>query len=102
GVFNAIQARQQQRSARNVEELIRATTEAYWELPDETLNKVFLSLQCAMESCIREGGENTYKLGHMSKAKLLREGRLPLRLACSEHTVSVMRSLPSVTPSHHS
>ncbi|KAG6975942.1 hypothetical protein JG688_00001852 [Phytophthora aleatoria] len=63
GVFNAIQARQQQRSARNVEELIRATTEAYWELPDET--------QCAMESCIRESGENTYKLGYMSKAKLL-------------------------------
>uniref|UniRef100_H3GLK1 Transposase Tc1-like domain-containing protein n=1 Tax=Phytophthora ramorum TaxID=164328 RepID=H3GLK1_PHYRM len=59
------------------EELVSATTEAYWKLPEETLNNIFLSLQCAVESCIREQGENTYKLAHMEKAKLRREGRLP-------------------------
>ncbi|KAL4171257.1 hypothetical protein KRP22_009353 [Phytophthora ramorum] len=69
GVFNAIQARQQLRSARTVEELVNATTEAYWELPEEALNNIFLSLQCAMESCIREQEENTSKLTHMGKSR---------------------------------
>uniref|UniRef100_H3GTP8 Uncharacterized protein n=1 Tax=Phytophthora ramorum TaxID=164328 RepID=H3GTP8_PHYRM len=45
GAFNAIQARQQLRSARTVEDLVNATTEAYWELPEETLNNIFLSPQ---------------------------------------------------------
>ncbi|KAE9265608.1 hypothetical protein PR003_g32404, partial [Phytophthora rubi] len=34
GAFHAIQARQQLRSPRTLAELVAATTEAYWELPD--------------------------------------------------------------------
>ncbi|KAE8896586.1 hypothetical protein PF003_g19167 [Phytophthora fragariae] len=102
GAFHAIQARQQLRSPRTLAELVAATIEAYWELPDETLNNIFLSLQCAMESCIREQGENTYKLTHMAKAKLRREGRLPLTIAYSDYTVSVIRVLATITSSTHS
>ncbi|GMF53338.1 unnamed protein product [Phytophthora fragariaefolia] len=102
GAFNAIQARQQLRSLHTLAELVAAMTDAFWELPDETLNNVFLSLQCAMESCIREQGENTYMLTPMAQAKLRREGRLPLTIACSDYTVSVIRALATITPSAHS
>ncbi|KAG6948096.1 hypothetical protein JG687_00015687 [Phytophthora cactorum] len=55
-----------------------------------------------MESCIRNGGENKYKLAHMSKAKLRREGRLPLSIPCSAHTALVMHAFRSITASAHS
>ncbi|KAF4147091.1 putative DDE-like endonuclease [Phytophthora infestans] len=81
-LFNAIQARQQQCSSRNVAELVKATTDAYWELLEQTLSDTFLSLQCVMDSCICEGGESTYKVAHMSKTKLRRGGE-----TSSEHFV---------------
>lgn len=52
GIISAIQARQREKIAHNIDERIAATTEAYWELPSRVLNAVFLSLQSCMDSCV--------------------------------------------------
>jgi hypothetical protein len=84
GLFTAVQARQRLRQTRTIDELIAATEAAYWELPPATINATFLSLQCAMDSCIQASGSNKYRIAHMAKAKLEREGRLPVSISCSE------------------
>ncbi|KAG2786306.1 hypothetical protein PC129_g1566 [Phytophthora cactorum] len=66
GVFTATLARQQEKTARNIDELIAATTEAYWELPPRVLNAAFLSLQSCMDLCIQANGDNDFKPPHIS------------------------------------
>ena len=44
------------------------------------LDDVLLSLQMAMKGAMTCGGVNTYKIDHISKKKLRREGRLPRTL----------------------
>ncbi|KAG6592671.1 Transposase, Tc1-like protein [Phytophthora cinnamomi] len=77
GLFAVIQARQHLRTPRSFDELIDAVTAVYWELPPSTINAA-LSLQGSMDLCIQDTGGNTFKPPHMAKAKLQREGRLPL------------------------
>ncbi|KAE9323138.1 hypothetical protein PR003_g17043 [Phytophthora rubi] len=84
GLFCAIQARQRKKTARTLDDLIEAITESYWELPARTINVAFLSLQDSMDQCIQQRGDNDYKPRHMKKAKLEREGRLPLSIRCSD------------------
>ena len=67
GFFNSIQALQQMESARTVDELILAVENALAMLSVEALNDAFLSLQMAMESTLKVGGGNDYKLAHMVK-----------------------------------
>ncbi|KAG6944202.1 hypothetical protein JG688_00017207 [Phytophthora aleatoria] len=74
GIFTAIQSRQKLCSPRSIDELVDAVSEAYWELPHSTLNAAVLSLQCSMDSCIKDKGGNNFKPRHMSKSKLEREG----------------------------
>ncbi|OWZ20461.1 hypothetical protein PHMEG_0005132 [Phytophthora megakarya] len=66
GIFNAIQARQQQRLVTNVAELAKAATDAYWELPDEMLNSIFLTLHLlpmmSFWYCIHSQGESSQYL----------------------------------------
>ncbi|KAG7391494.1 hypothetical protein PHYPSEUDO_004564 [Phytophthora pseudosyringae] len=59
---------------RNLDELISAVTDAYWELPSSTINIAFLKLQGSVYSCIEDLGGNTLKPLHMDKDKLAREG----------------------------
>ncbi|GMF34460.1 unnamed protein product [Phytophthora fragariaefolia] len=59
-------------------------TESYWELPPQTINFAFMSLQDSMDQCIIQRGDNDFKPRHTKKAQLEREGRLPLRIRCSD------------------
>ncbi|KAG3171843.1 hypothetical protein PI124_g4940 [Phytophthora idaei] len=102
GVFTAIQARQQEKTTRNIDELIAATTEAYWELPPRVLNAAFLSLQSCMGLCIQANGDNDFKPPHMGKPKLEREGRLPTRVSCSPKTAAIIAASPSSNTLHYS
>ncbi|GMF46400.1 unnamed protein product [Phytophthora lilii] len=88
GLFNAIQARL--RTPRNIDQLIEAVSDSYWELPPAIINAAFLSLQGSMDLCIRDGGGNAFKLPHMAKAKLEREGRLPTSVQCSPETAAIV------------
>lgn len=74
--------------------LITAVQESFHDLDAEKLNSVFLSLQMAMEECLYIGGGNHYKLSHMSKDKLRREGRLPVSLICSPDALDDLLVFP--------
>lgn len=87
GFFNSIQSLQYQSSPSNIDELVAATIKAYNDESPETLNKVFLSYQQAMLCVLKENGSNKYKLSHMHKDKLLRNGELPVTLECSPQLV---------------
>ncbi|KAG3106973.1 hypothetical protein PI124_g12259 [Phytophthora idaei] len=90
GIFTAIQSRQMLRFPRSIDELVDSVSEAYWELPHSTLNAAFLSLQCSMDSCIKDKGGNNFKLRHMSKLRLEREGRLSISIRCSDEAELVL------------
>lgn len=86
GLFASIQARQQKKNARTIDELIAAVTESYWELPMRTINATFLSLQGSMDDCIAQYSDNNY----MKKAKLEREGRLPMSIRCCSRAEEIL------------
>ena len=65
---------------KNVDDLIRAVTEAYWEQPRETVDNVFLSLQQSLVDILETNGNNTKSVRRMKKQRLRREGRLPVTL----------------------
>ena len=48
----------------------------------ETLDNIFLTLQKCLECILKESGSNDYKIPHMAKAKLSREGKLPISFSC--------------------
>ena len=51
-----------------------------------TLDNVWLSVQCAMEDCLRVDGDNATPLRHMGKSMLCRQGILLVLIKCKpEH-----------------
>jgi hypothetical protein len=62
------------------EELIGAVHAAFDQYEFSKLNYAFLTLQCSMNSIIDCGGYNSYKILHMGKGKLEREGLLPISI----------------------
>ena len=52
--------------------------------PTATLKKLWIALQSAMNETIKCAGHNQFKIPHMNKDKLEREGRLPMRLLVDE------------------
>lgn len=87
GFFHSIQALQYQESPSNIDELISVVEKSFADLSAETLDNVFYSLQKAFESSMKVGGGNDYKLAHMGKQQLRREGTLPLFITCDLDTV---------------
>ncbi|CAA7037110.1 unnamed protein product [Microthlaspi erraticum] len=82
GFFRAIQSLQHKVCPTTVEQLVHAVEEAYDEYPPKQVNKIFLTLQSCLLETMKIGGANTYKIPHMKKDRLEREGRLPIQLAC--------------------
>ena len=84
GYFNSIQSLQHTESPKNIVELINVVNESYDKLEPNKLLKIFLTLQTVMEQILLNDGGNEYKLVHMSKSKLEREGRLPESIRASD------------------
>ncbi|GMF56020.1 unnamed protein product [Phytophthora fragariaefolia] len=101
-VFNVLQSRQEQMAAHILDDLVANVKMALDELPPATLHAGFLTLQCVMDDCVAAGGDNTYKIRHMSKSKLAREGRLPRCIKCSATTASFLPALDRSPESGHS
>jgi len=78
--FNAIQSLHHKCYPKSFDELIRATTNAFWSTTRETLENTFLTIQTCMEATMKCGGGNRYKVVHMRKEKLCRKGRLPISI----------------------
>ena len=73
--------------AENVDDLIQAVEEAFYPVPIENTNFMFLSLMKAIEAPLKVRGRNQYKLAHMQKYKLLKAGQLPVSITCSNDAV---------------
>ena len=89
GFFNSIQALQHQYTPKNIDDLVAITEGASADLYSMKLNDVFLSYHLAMESSMIIGGGNSYKLHHIGKANIFREGRLPIDIRCSDEALEI-------------
>ena len=83
GFFNSIQALHHQSAPKFIDDLIECVQRAFEDLEWTSLDDVFLSLQMAMRSSIKCSGGNNYKLEHMSKRKLRREGTIMESITCA-------------------
>ncbi|KAL3519084.1 hypothetical protein ACH5RR_021673 [Cinchona calisaya] len=77
GFFRAIQSLQHQEAPKNIDELVTAIEKSFDEFPVEKLNHVFLTLQMCMIEVMKANGSNNYKVPHMNKSQLERNGYLP-------------------------
>ena len=84
GFFNSIQSLQHHASCSNIGELIQRVAICYQRLEWQRLNDIFLTLQTVMNSIIEHDGRNDYKLQHMGKRRLEREGLLPQSIFMTE------------------
>ncbi|TBU10546.1 hypothetical protein CWI38_1687p0010, partial [Hamiltosporidium tvaerminnensis] len=86
GFFSSIQSLQHEASPHTIDELINCVQDAFHQLEANTLDNVFTTLQACMESIMLADGGNGYKIPHISKGKLRREGRLLEKYVCSKES----------------
>ena len=84
GFFNSLQADYYKHCPNNSDELIDMVLSTYRDYPTNRINRIWLTLQGCMNEIIKSNGGNQYKLPHMNKDKLEREGRLPRVLDVTE------------------
>lgn len=67
GYFRAIQSAYYSENPNNIEDIIQFVKQSFDNMPPNTLNKVFLTLQNCMIESIKVKGGNNYRLPHMAK-----------------------------------
>ena len=87
GFFNAIQSLQHQKAPTSMGDLVASIEEAYWEMQQDAVNSIFLTLQKVMECVMECEGKNMYKFPHTRKGHLRKLGRVPLAVVCSEDAI---------------
>jgi hypothetical protein len=89
-LFNAIQSAYYGSSPTNSIEIIECDTRAYEEYPANKINRLWVTLQ-SIYNCILEcHGDNTYKVPHMNKEFMEREGTLPHTLELSKDAIEAV------------
>ncbi|ETI53798.1 hypothetical protein F443_03303, partial [Phytophthora nicotianae P1569] len=79
GLFASLQALQLQQPVYGI---LKSVEDAYKAMDKDTLDDIFLTLQKCIECILMVGGSNDYKLLHMGKSKLGKEGKLPKSFVC--------------------
>ena len=92
GFFYSLQSIVARERTRNKGHLIEAVKKEFNEYPQSKINRVFLSLQMAMQEVVLCYGGNEYKLKHMSKTQLERNGHLPMSIAASARVLDAMKA----------
>lgn len=80
GFFRAIQSLQDDKPAKNVDDLLKNVVASFDELSPHTLDNVFLTLQSCLTEILRVKGGNNYKIPHLNKQRLRNLGLLPMFL----------------------
>jgi len=80
GFFNALQSMHYCTTPKDEIELITMVEKTFNEYPTNKINRIWLSLQTVFNNILNNFGGNEYKMTHMNKDKLEREGRLPVVL----------------------
>nr|GEV06564.1 zinc finger, CCHC-type [Tanacetum cinerariifolium] len=76
------------RGLRNIDGLVFAVERSFERMSSRELNNVFLTLQTCMKEITEVRGSNNYQTPHIDKARLERQGRLPLQIACDENLIN--------------
>ncbi|GKB27170.1 brefeldin A-inhibited guanine nucleotide-exchange protein 1 [Tanacetum coccineum] len=74
GYFRAIQSLQEQEALRTIDELVSAVQTSFDRMQSQELNNVFLTLQTCMKEVIKVKGGNNYRIPHIGKDRLQRQG----------------------------
>ena len=82
--FRSIMSLYKKAAPRTEFELIDAVKEAHHEYPPNKINRMFVTMQTVFNETLLDDGGNDYKIPHMNKEKLEREGRLPVVLPVDE------------------
>lgn len=65
---------------KDVDGMMDAVNEAFYELEARTLANVWLSYQYVMNEVLKVKGSNDYLVPHVNKKKLASEGKLPVQV----------------------
>ena len=84
GFFNALQSMYHCTCPTNITELIDMVKQSYNGFETAKINRIWLTLQSCLNMTIDKEGDNIYKIPHMNKAGLERQGRLPKVLVVTE------------------
>ena len=82
--FASIQSLQQKERTQTIQDLIDRVQVCYQEYDWRKLNNAFLTLQCVLNEILKDNGGNDYKLPHINKAQLERNGELPSSIHIAE------------------
>ena len=61
-------------------------------MPSRELNNVFLTLQTCMKEILKVNGGNNYRIPHIGKGRLERQGSLPLTIDCEHNLIDQVTS----------
>jgi hypothetical protein len=90
GFFRALQSLYQRSTPSNVGEIITAVLQAYQDYDLVKINRIWLTLQCCLNEILIHHGNNDYKIPHMHKQRLEREGQLPVTISVCDIGVTLL------------
>ncbi|KAH9191839.1 hypothetical protein AeNC1_006185 [Aphanomyces euteiches] len=93
GFFQALQSNQIKRDAISIDDIIMNVTSAWRDISYSTLLANFRTLQQVMIEILKCNGANDYKIPHINKSQLERQGRLPEQPECPREIVTAARAL---------
>ena len=82
GFFSAIQSLQHKESPKTIDELVCAVVKSFENFSSVKSNHIFVTLQLCMIEIMKANGSNKYKIPHLNKERLEREGQLPVQMKC--------------------
>ncbi|KAL6575383.1 hypothetical protein OROMI_012668 [Orobanche minor] len=90
GFFRAIDALQHEEGPSTIEEFVAAVEKAFNEYPPQELNNVFF--QGCMVEVMKHLGSYIYKIPHMNKHKLIKDGQLPKCLEFESEVLDIAKT----------
>ena len=87
GFFNAIQSLHYKESPKTIDELISAVERSFESFLPRQSNRIFCTLQQCMVEILKAHGSSKYRIPHIRKTILEREGNLPRQLLCDAKLV---------------
>lgn len=87
GFFRAIQSLQQKKVSQTIDELVNAVEMSFDEFSPIKSNHIFLTLQMCMDEIMKAKGSNRFRISHMKKKVLERQGQLPTNVSCDSNLV---------------
>ncbi|XP_021840380.2 uncharacterized protein [Spinacia oleracea] len=88
GFFRSIQSLLHKKMPKDVDAMMQAVHDDFYELEPKTLSNVWYSLQYVWNAILKSQGANEYVLPHVNKARLEAEGRLEEQVRTSSNVGS--------------